>query len=74
MIKKGKIVEAENKTFFDEFWETGYKQYVTNTKNDSFRCEANTTKCVTVASTFKLNYNILRRDLERNKVLNKIGF
>lgn len=74
MIRKGKRVEAENPTFFDEFWKTGYKQYITNSKDETYGCETNSSRCVTVASSFKLNYNILRRDLERNKVLNKIGF
>ncbi|SRR5690554_98297 len=74
MIRKGNSVEAQNKSFFDEFWKTGYKQYVTNTQTEYFDCETNTSRCVTAASTFKLNYNILRRDLERNKILNKIGF
>lgn len=74
MIRKGKRVESENQAFFDEFWKTGYKEYITDNKNEYFGCSSYAANCVIVVSTFKLNYNILRRDLERGKILNKIGF
>ncbi|WP_418512121.1 hypothetical protein [Corallibacter sp.] len=74
MIKKGKRVETENKAFFDQFYKSGYKQYITSNQVEYFDCEDAIKQCITAASTFKLNYNLLRRDLERNKILNKIGF
>lgn len=74
MIRKGKRVESENQVFFDEFWKSGYKEYITDNKNEYFGCSSYAANCMIVVSTFKLNYNILRRDLERNKILNKIGF
>ncbi|EPR73319.1 hypothetical protein ADIWIN_1750 [Winogradskyella psychrotolerans RS-3] len=74
MIQKGQRIETENKAFFDEFYKSGYKQYITSNKVDYYGCQTETKNCVTAASTFTLNYNLLRRDLERNKILNKIGF
>lgn len=74
IIRKGQSIESEHKAFFDEFWKTGYKQYITNNEDSFYACESSSARCVMAVSTFKLNYNILRRDLERNKVLNKIGF
>lgn len=74
LITKGIAVETSNKAFFDQFWKTGYKQYVTNNTAQYYGCEKKKSKCTKAVSTFKLNYNILRRDLERNKIINKIGF
>lgn len=73
MIAKGKVVEEQNKAYFDQFWKTGYKQFVTNNKTEYFPCEQKS-KCVKAVSVFKINYNQLRKEFERNKVLNKIGF
>ncbi|HZW76708.1 MAG TPA: hypothetical protein VFF21_00220 [Flavobacteriaceae bacterium] len=74
IIRKGQQVETEHKAFFDEFWKGGYKQYITNNEEEFYACSTSAARCVVGVVTFKLNYNILRRDLERNKVLNKIGF
>lgn len=74
IIRKGQSIESEHKAFFDEFWKTGYKQYIIHNEDSFFACESSSARCVVAVSTFKLNYNILRRDLERNKILNKIGF
>ncbi|WP_316749655.1 hypothetical protein [Pedobacter gandavensis] len=73
MIRKGKSIENENKAFFDKFWKDDYKQFITNSKSDYYTC-ADNKKCVSAVVEFKLNYNALRTELERNKVLNKIGF
>lgn len=73
LIVKGIAVETEKKAFFDEFWATGYKKFITNNAVTYQGCEQKK-KCVKAVSTFKLNYNMLRKELEQKKVLNKIGF
>ncbi|MBB2151394.1 hypothetical protein [Pedobacter gandavensis] len=73
MIRKGKSVETENKAFFDKFWKGDYKQFITSSNSTFYTC-ADNKKCVSAVVEFKLNYNALRTELERNKVLNKIGF
>lgn len=73
MIRKGKSVENENKAFFDKFWKGDYKQFITSSNPTFYTCAGNT-KCVSAVVEFKLNYNALRTEFERNKVLNKIGF
>lgn len=74
MIQKGQIVESQNPAFFNDFWNSGYQQYIVTNTDEFFACSSNAAGCMVGVSTFKLNYNILRRDLERNKILNKIGF
>lgn len=73
MIRKGKSIETEHKAFFDKFWKSDYKQFITNSKVTYYGCVDNK-KCISAASEFQLNYNALRTELERNKILNKIGF
>lgn len=74
MIRKGIGIETEHKAFFDKFWDTGYQQYIIENEESFFACNSSAKECVVASSNFKMNYNILRRDLERNKILNKIGF
>ena len=73
MIRKGISVETQHKAFFDKFWAGGYKQFVTNSNSKFYGCAAEK-KCVSAVSEFTVNYNALRTELEKNKVLNKIGF
>lgn len=74
MIRKGMGIETEHKAFFDNFWNTGYQQYIIENDENFYACNSSSSECVVAVSNFKINYNILRRDLERNKVLNRIGF
>lgn len=73
MIRKGISVETQHKAFFDKFWDAGYKQFITNSDVKFYGCKANK-NCVSAVSEFTINYNALRAELEKNKVLNKIGF
>lgn len=73
LITKGQSVETQHATFFKDFWATGYKQFITDNKVEFTGCKE-AKKCIKAIATFKVNYNQLRRYLEQNKVLNKIGF
>ncbi|WP_164112183.1 MULTISPECIES: hypothetical protein [Sphingobacterium] len=73
IIRKGISVETQHKAFFDKFWAGGYQQFVTQSNAKFYGC-ADNKKCVSAVSEFTVNYNALRTELEKNKVLNKIGF
>lgn len=73
MIREGIGVETKHKAFFDQFWNGGYERFVTDSKTEFYDCEQKS-KCTVATSTFTVNYNMLRKELENNKVLNKIGF
>lgn len=74
MIRKGRGIETEHKAFFDNFWDSGYQQYIIGIDEKYYACNLTAKNCVVTVSNFKINYNILRRDLERSKILNRIGF
>jgi len=74
IITKGKSIESERKVFFDNFWKNGYKQFVTESKVQYYPCAQVKNRCTKAVSEFTLNYNMLRKELEKNKVINKIGF
>ena len=73
MIREGIGVETKHKAFFDQFWNGGYERFVTDSKTEFYDCEQKS-KCTVATSTVTVNYNMLRKELENNKVLNKIGF
>ncbi len=73
MIREGISVETKHKAFFDKFWEGGYERFITDSKTEFYGCK-NKSKCATATSTFTVNYNMLRKELEDNKIINKIGF
>lgn len=73
MIKEGITVETKHKAFFDGFWESGYERFITDSKTEFYGCSQKK-KCTTATSTFTVNYNMLRKELENNKIINKIGF
>jgi hypothetical protein len=73
LIMKGQSIETQHSAFFSQFWATGYKQFITDNSVEFTDCKE-TRNCIKAISTFKVNYNQLRRHLEQNKVLNKIGF
>lgn len=74
MIRKGMAIESEHKAFFDQFWSSGYQQYIIENQEEYYSCNNSVKGCSVAVSNFKINYNLLRRDLERNRILNKIGF
>lgn len=73
MIRQGQSVEDKNKAFFDKFWDTGYERFITENQVEYYSCAVEK-ECVQAVSTFTLNYNMLRKELENNKIINKIGF
>ncbi|WP_121965545.1 hypothetical protein [Myroides sp. N17-2] len=73
IIREGVAVESKHKAYFDKFWSSGYQRFVTDSKSDFYDC-AQKSNCVSAVSVFTLNYNMLRKELEDNKIINKIGF
>ncbi|AYN04240.1 MULTISPECIES: hypothetical protein [unclassified Flavobacterium] len=73
MIREGKSVEDKHKAYFDEFWNKGYERFVTNSSSTFYDCKGSK-KCISAVSVFTVNYNMLRKEFENNKIINKIGF
>ncbi|EDM44318.1 hypothetical protein SCB49_04795 [unidentified eubacterium SCB49] len=73
MIRKGESVETKHKAYFDKFWESGYLRFVTDSKDTLYECK-DEKNCVSASSVFTINYNMLRKEFENNKIINKIGF
>lgn len=73
IIREGISVETKHKAFFDSFWNGGYERFITDAKTEFYHCEKKS-NCTSAVSVFTLNYNMLRKELEANKVINKIGF
>lgn len=73
IIREGISVENKHKAFFDKFWNGGYELFVTNSKDEFYDC-VEKSNCVSAVSVFTLNYNMLRQELEKNNIINKIGF
>lgn len=73
IIKEGISVETKHKTFFDKFWNGEYERFITDGKTEFYTCK-NKSNCSSAVSVFTLNYNMLRKELESNKIINKIGF
>lgn len=73
MIRAGKSVEDKHKAYFDQFWNKGYERFITNSSASYYSC-SQMKNCVSAVSVFTVNYNMLRKELEDNKIINKIGF
>lgn len=65
--------EQQHSAFFTSFWNGGFQQFITSQTPKTYKCK-NTTNCYTATSTFTINYNALRKELERNNVIRKMGF
>ena len=74
MISEGISVETKHKAFFDQFWASGYKVLITDNDTKVYDCSSNKVGCYSAASTFKINYNNLRKELEKAGVIRKLGF
>ena len=73
VIKKGASVETTHAAFFEKFWAGDYKKFITKNEVKYFNCKEKN-KCISATSEFTINYNALRKELEQNKIINKIGF
>ena len=65
--------ETQHAAFFTSFWNGGFQQFITNNDSKTYKCKEKT-NCYTAASTFTINYNALRKELERNNIIRKMGF
>lgn len=74
MITEGISVESKHKAYFDQFWASGYKILITDNQTEVYDCSSNKVGCYSAASTFKINYNNLRKELEKAGVIRKLGF
>lgn len=73
MIREGQMIENTHKAFFDKFWDNGYERFITGTTSTFYSCKVEN-NCTTAVSEFTVNYNMLRKELENNKIIKKIGF
>ncbi|RLZ08337.1 hypothetical protein [Faecalibacter macacae] len=73
VIKKGASVETTHAAFFEKFWAGDYKRFITNSDVTYYNCKEKV-KCISAVTEFTINYNALRKELEENKIINKIGF
>lgn len=74
MIEDESKARRERASFFDKFYgEKGYLQFVTEQDNASKTGKADRGK-IRVQRTIAINYEALRRHLEREGVIRKFGF
>ncbi|NGY38418.1 hypothetical protein FQU23_012960 [Flavobacterium sp. XN-5] len=73
MIRAGQSVEDKHKAYFEQFWNKGYERFITNSTVTYYNC-VQKQNCISAMSVFTVNYNMLRKELEDNKIINKIGF
>lgn len=66
-------VEGQHQEYFKSFWNGGYKEFITKNDTKTYKC-ASKSNCFTASTTFTINYNNLRKELERNNIIKKMGF
>lgn len=74
MINNEMKARSANSVYFKQFFERqGYLRFVTQQDTSEFVEKGNNKKSKMVIQIFTIDYNLLRKDLEQNKVLRKFG-
>lgn len=66
-------IESQKNEYFKSLWNGGYKEFIVENKSKTYKCSGKN-NCFTASTVFTINYNNLRKDLERNSVIKKLGF